>query len=337
MNLVPDMKLRYGLPYLSVQRISLHKCLLKAAVDAGAIVELGCAIESVDFDTATLHLKDSRAIEGDLIVGADGENSQCRPLFLGRPDPPSHFGHSIFSCQIPLSVVREAQPDLGYLVDDPGALWWLGPGTMAIATVSRGSSENIDLMGGLIEPENTAFCGRPVPATKDEIKYSFRDWDARIAKLVDLSVGCVKWTSTVTAVLEHWYHPSGRFVLVGDAAHAMTPYLAQGAAQCIEDAVTLGVLLSQATSHCQVSEALRVFQHVREPRCNKLKRISMQLRDVYCMYDGPEQRKRDHDLQHGEPAPGFIISWLDPEFQRWMYNYDASGDAYKAWAERKQM
>lgn len=333
MGLVPDMQVKYGLPYLSVGRAPLHRALVDAAVAAGCVIEYGCTFTSIDFSAPAVTVADGRVLEADLIVGADGEGSQCRALLLGRPDPPFHFGHKVFSCQIALSDLRQ-DPALADLAGDPGTRWWLGPGTMAIGTIPGGPAQHMNLMGGLPEPEDAPVQGHPVPATKEEIKRVFQSWDPRISKLVDLSVGCVKWTSTATAVLnDGWASPSGRFVLLGDAAHAMTPYLAQGAAQGIEDAIALGALLSHVTDSAEdIPRALSIFQAIREPRCRRLKEVSMKLRDVYCMHDGSEQERRDHDLMHSELGPGFVIPWLEPEFQNWMYSYDVAKEAHQAWS-----
>ncbi|KAK7744116.1 hypothetical protein SLS53_003637 [Cytospora paraplurivora] len=334
MDLVPSMQDDYGFPYLSLGRVSLHDCLLRAAQEAGAIIKYGCVVRSVDFNAPAVHVADGRVITADLIVGADGENSRCRSLLLGRPDPPLHFGHKVFSCPVSLAALR-SQSDSARFAEDPGMLWWMGPGTMVLGS-TQGKHQGMDLMGGLIEPQDTPLQARPLPVSKKEIKEAFQGWDPVIEKLLDKAGDCVKWTSTATAVLEQWAHPAGRFVLLGDAAHAMTPYLAQGASSALEDAVALGVLLSQVTELGQVPEAVRIFQNLREPRCRRLKEVSQSLRDVYCMNNGPRQESRDHELMNVIPGPGFVIPWLDPDFQAWVYGYDVVEEARRAWPEREQ-
>lgn len=331
-NLVPDMEDTYGLPYLSIGRVQLHTCLLDAALDAGALIEYGCILDTIDFDAPAVHLGDGRVIDADLIVGADGENSLCRSLLLGRPDPPFHFGHMVFSCPISLSALH-SRADSSRLASDPGMMWWMGPGTMVLGSI-QGKEGGLDLMGGLIEPEDMPIQARPLPATKEQIKQAFCGWDPAITTLVDLADGCVKWTSTATAVLDQWSHPAGRFLLLGDAAHAMTPYLAQGASSALEDAVALGTLLSRVSGPSQVPEAIGLFHDLREPRCRQLKEVSLGMRDVYCMDDGPDQASRDHDLLHAVPTKGFVIPWLDPAFQAWMYGYDAAKEASQVWARK---
>lgn len=332
LDLVPDMQDKYGFPYLSLGRVPFHDCLLRAAQEAGATVEYGCIVESVNFDTPAVHIADGRVIDADLIIGADGENSQCRSLLLGRLDPPFHFGHTVFSCPISVEALN-SQPNSARFADDPGMLWWMGPGTMVIGSM-LGKNQGMDLMGGLIEPEDTPLQARPLPATKKEINEALQGWDPTIGGLVEQADGCVKWTSTATAVLKQWCHPGGRFLLLGDAAHAMTPYLAQGASSALEAAVALGVLLSEIKAVDQIPEAVRIFHSLREPRCRRLKEVSQSLRDVYCMNSGPRQEARDYELMNVEPGPGFVIPWLDPDFQTWVYGYDAVQEARRAWARR---
>ncbi|KAF2964100.1 hypothetical protein GQX73_g9480 [Xylaria multiplex] len=327
MDLIPDMEHRYGLPYLSVQRAPLHQCLLKYAVATGAIIKLDSHVQSIDIESGTVHLTGKVAIQADIIIGADGENSWCRSMLLGRSDPPLHFGHQIFSCHIPISKIDEEDPELGPLRMDHGTSWWMGPGTMAIATTTRGEHSYINLMGGLIESETTEIRGRPIELPKECVKGSFEHWHPTINKLVDISTSCQAWTSTVTPPLREWTHPCGRFTLLGDAAHAMTPYLAQGAAQCFEDAVVLGTILSRMAGHHSLPDVMRVYQSVREPRCRQLKQVSLKLRDIYCAVDGDAQRNRDYELQQCTPKPGFVIPWLDPVFQAWMYDYDGEKEA----------
>lgn len=106
---------------------------------------------------------------------------------------------------------------------------------------------------------------------------------------------------------------------------------AQGAAQCLEDAVVLSQLLSRVTHREQIPDVTSIYESMRKPRALKLKHRSEEMRDIYCVQNGPKQEERDRQLRDLEPYPGYVIPWLDPEFQRWMYTYDASAEAGAAW------
>ena len=90
-----------------------------------------------------------------------------------------------------------------------------------------------------------------------------------------------------------WTHPAGRSTLLGDSAHAMLPYLAQGAAQAIEDAAVLAGLLSYLESKCQIPDILSIFERHRKIRTMKVKHRSSVTRMINNIVDGPLQQERD--------------------------------------------
>jgi salicylate hydroxylase len=108
-------------------------------------------------------------------------------------------------------------------------------------------------------------------------------------------------------------------------------YSGQGAAQCLEDAVVISRLLGLATHREQIPDVLIIYEAVRKPRTLTLKRRSEEMRDVYCIQNGPVQEERDRQLRDLEPYPGYVIPWMDPDFQSWMYTYDANEAASEAW------
>jgi salicylate hydroxylase len=117
--------------------------------------------------------------------------------------------------------------------------------------------------------------------------------------------------------------------LIGDAAHAMTPYLAQGAAMGIEDAAILGGILSRA-EYCTPStlpQALQLYEKLRLKRTGIVAAASINSRWFTQMGDGEEQRKRDeYLLQHPGIWSGHMNIRSRKEFLDWLFGYDA----YKA-------
>lgn len=115
-------------------------------------------------------------------------------------------------------------------------------------------------------------------------------------------------------------------MLIGDAAHAMTPYLAQGAAVGIEDAAILGGVLSQP-DYCTPStlpEALSIYQKLRIKRAVHVAENSVSSRWFTQMEDGEEQRKRDEWLlAHPGIWEGHINIRSRKEFLDGLFGYDA--------------
>ncbi|KAG9239005.1 hypothetical protein BJ875DRAFT_415228 [Amylocarpus encephaloides] len=329
LELLPHMMERYLSPYLASQRVAFLKSIEDEARKLGVQIELGCMISSIDFEGASVNLIDGRMFNGDLIIGCDGALSQCRSLLLRRPDPPRHFGNKIFSCEFSQELLLDHE-DLRDLIDLPGTPCWIGPGSLCIGNVVH-ENKTFNLIGGLEEPMTNEVQTHPQLSDMEEVKVFFKNWDPTLRKLLDLAPFCIKWTLTAIPDLHQWSHPAGKFILLGDSAHAMIPYLGQGAAQCMEDAVVLSRLLEQARHREQIPDVLTVFEDIRKPRVLPLKRRSEEMRDVYCMQDGPQQAERDRQLRDMEPYADYPIPWLDPEYLSWMYSYDAVREADDGW------
>ena len=124
-------------------------------------------------------------------------------------------------------------------------------------------------------------------------------------------------------------HPAGRFVLLGDACHASLPFLAQGAAQAVEDGAVLGQLLAHVTTahRNNLRPVLDTFERLRKARTTAVVRGSTVVRDVFHKPDGAAQRERDRVLLEDQPAEGFPNRWRDPVFQRFLFGYDAYAEA----------
>ena len=123
-------------------------------------------------------------------------------------------------------------------------------------------------------------------------------WDSRLRQLIVSATETKRWALYDREPLERW--TKGRITLLGDAAHAMLPFLAQGAAQATEDAAALADCLEPADEH-SVEEALQRFEDLRRPRANRIL-IGSRGRGIRNhLPDGLEQRRRDEELAAGDP------------------------------------
>lgn len=168
----------------------------------------------------------------------------------------------------------------------------------------------------------------------EEMRAFFGNWDPKLKKLLSLVDTCLKWklqNSDPTA-LASWVHPYGTFCLLGDAAHATLPYLAQGAAITVEDGCVLGGLLGKIRSKNDVPRVLALYEQLRRPRTSTVVLGSTKQRHIFHMHDGPEQEERDRIMlsQH-PPRPGHPNQWADPVMQEFLFGYDADAEVEKAW------
>ncbi len=251
----PGMAQRYGAPYCTVHRADLHGVLLGAlAHDPRVSLKTGCPVRAVrqDAGCVTLSLAADLEVAGDLLVGADGVWSTVRQQVLGDglATPSGHVAYRALVAQQALPAALRSQHVTA----------WLGPRLHVVAyPVRRGELLNVVAI----------VQGRP--------RGEPQDWDqAGVTAELQAAMGvtCAAVRDLVQAI-PHWRlwvlnargpvagaeaMVRGRVALLGDAAHPMLPYLAQGAGMAIEDAAELGSLLAMTgTAALDVPLALRRY------------------------------------------------------------------------------
>ena len=151
----------------------------------------------------------------------------------------------------------------------------------------------------------------------DSWTVEFDGWDPRLTDLIKAAGTPGRWALLDRAPLEKWSR--GRVTLLGDAAHPMFPFFAQGAAQAIEDGAALAQCLAADTA--DPDRALRTYQEIRLPRTTKVQQLSRGRKDINHLPDGPEQLTRDAGLAQQDPLVA----------SGWLYGYDAELAAREAY------
>lgn len=151
---------------------------------------------------------------------------------------------------------------------------------------------------------------------------AYRDWHPTVTRLLGAGGGIGCWALHDREPLARW--SSDALTLLGDAAHPMLPFAAQGANQAIEDAFALAATL--AMSRGDVPEALRRYQEQRIPRTQRLQQSARSTAIGSHLPDGPLQRARDAELARGSALDGL----------RWVYGHDALAAAARWTSERQQ-
>ncbi|GME53214.1 3-hydroxybenzoate 6-hydroxylase 1 [Neofusicoccum parvum] len=166
------------------------------------------------------------------------------------------------------------------------------------------------------------------------MKREFEGWDYRVTKLISLIDKTLKWPLMAGQALDHWVSESSRVVIMGDAAHAMLPFMSQGAAQAVEDGGSLATLVSSISSRSELPTALRIFEQLRIPRTAQMQQASFVNGRIFHFRDGPEQRARDAAMRDEVEHKHYLQSpngLSDPTTQIWCYGHDAEEEARKAW------
>lgn len=166
--------------------------------------------------------------------------------------------------------------------------------------------------------------------TNEEVRKAFKGWDPRIDKMLEYVTEVLEWRLYTHKELPNWVHDSGKMCLIGDAAHAMTPYLAQGAAMGIEDSAILGGLLTKYPQKETLQETLKLYESLRIKRAAKVAAASISSRHFTQMDDGPAQEDRDrYLLDHPGIWKGHRNIRSQKEFLDELFGYDAYAELEK--------
>ena len=220
-NMVPYAEDRYGVPYLHIHRADFHRILVAEAERLGVKLQLGSTVTKIDFDTASIQIRDKPDVNADLMIGADGLKSICRESLLGHVDPPRLTGDLAYRIIIKAEDMKR-HPDLRQLVERPAINYWMGPyGHVVCYLLQGGGLYNVVL----ICPDNLPEMLNTIKADLEEMREFFAEWDPKLKTLLGLVQETTKWRLLNSEELESWSHPSGKFALLGDACHATLPYL----------------------------------------------------------------------------------------------------------------
>lgn len=251
----PGMPAVNGLP-----RQSLHQILSDAAAAEGSVVRYGVtanAFEEVG-DAVRVRFDEGSTADYDLIVGADGCYSKTRDALFGDEAHPTFTGQGVWRC----NFARPADMEWGgvyYGSKSKVGLVPMGPTTMYMFVVTA-------------EPDNRRYEEAELVPT---LRATLEDYQGLVATLRDQLTPSshIVYKPMETLLLPPpWSR--GRTVLIGDAVHATTPHLAQGASLAIEDAVVLGDCLAEDRP---LREALDTFATRRFPRAKLVVESSVQL------------------------------------------------------------
>ena len=255
--LKPAARQRYGHPYLTVHRGDLHEILAGAVANrAPSSVHLDADVVEVGQDAGGVHarLADGRESHGDVLIAADGVHSTVRNALFGS-DQARFTGHVAYRMLVPRDAFGADAPP-------PTIKLRLGPHGHVVSYWVRGGE--LYNVVAIIESDWSDE-GWRIPADVDEVRLAFRAWNPVLQRIFDAAVDVHKWALLDRPVPDRWAF--GRIALLGDACHAMLPYLAQGAAMAIEDAAVLGDALARETD---VSRALGSYEAARKPRVTRV-------------------------------------------------------------------
>lgn len=286
---VRDAERRWGAPYLLAHRADLQSALAQAANAHPAIeIRYGQDIEgwSEQADGVTIHTSGGEDIAACGLVGADGVRSRVRAgLRLTDPDLPIYSGRTAWRALAPASAVEPK-----FLKARSGLR--LSPGAHLVHYPLRKASV-VNLVAIVEdewrEPDVIDFWSAKGDAGFLQARFAL--WSPDVRALLAAAPQWRRWPLFMRRPLTTWSR--GRVTLLGDAAHAMPPFLAQGAAQAIEDADALGEAFARLE---RPIAAFRAYEQARIARANRVQALSVRQGRIYH-FDGPLAAARDLSMR----------------------------------------
>ena len=241
-NLLPHCGSVYGSPYLLIHRADFHYVLASAAKQLGVKIQLNSAVKGVDFNKPGLELDDGTVVQGDVVIAADGLRSQCREALLGGKAPPIPKRTLVYRVTLDPAYLMKHE-DLESLVDYPEIHYWIGARSFFAL---NGTPSNFAILGPhshvvfyplrerepcnliIVAPDTTTEFENSSKANLSEIKELTKNWEPRIKKMMGMVASSTKWRLQENMEMENWTSKQGTFTMLGDACHAIIPYLYVG-------------------------------------------------------------------------------------------------------------
>ncbi len=281
MSLNGEYLTRFGNPYVVVHRLDLYRPLLEACRAMGS-VELRTGAMVVGYvqegGEATAILQSGERIHGDALIGADGIRSVVRSQLIGDGEP-KVSGHTIYRSVIPMGKVPEA-------IRSNSVTLWAGPGWHFVHYPIAGG-RYLNLAATHDNSAREVVVG--VSVKRSIVMASFQRICASAREILDLGQGWKSWVLCDRDPVNDW--TDGRVALLGDAAHPMLQYAAQGACMALEDAVILAELLDECKD--DVALILRKYNRARRERSAKAQVVARAIGTHLYHPAGPEAERRN--------------------------------------------
>ncbi|KAG6361804.1 hypothetical protein INS49_010033 [Diaporthe citri] len=285
---------RYQFPLWTLHRVDLQRGLTRRATDLGVEIHYSSRITDIDSSKPTITFENGEKRQGDLVVVADGTWSTLRRKVLGQEIIPQPAGYTAYRITVDRGQVRDSD------------LWDFMSSAQNRLNISSGSAST--------------------SAVIEELKKLAESWDPLLTAIFNAAQRVNKWQLVHVPPPPTMISPEATCVLAGDCCHSLPPFLAQGLNLGLEDAATLGHLLSHIALPNQLSKALVLYDRLRKDRVERLL-------DETCIQIDKLRELQEHS--HGEPveSSSTVHDWVGSFEQEWIWSYDAYDETEKAYAD----
>lgn len=312
-GILAQWKLNSDVPYYQCRRADLHQLLFNSLEDRSNI-HFSQQLESYQQkdNQVILNFKNQASITAKALIGADGIRSVIRRS-LFPVDKPEYAGYAAYRVILPF------KDDYKSLLGK--ATVWMGENHHVVAYPNGNQAQKISWLNLVlvIKDANWHEQSWTIPADKQEIIENFTNKSALLNKILKDMVSndepCYKWGLFAHQPLPYW--SQGRVTLLGDAAHPMLPFQAQGAAMAMEDAYILAECIATENA---IEKAFIKYQQIRLKRTAKMQQTSKNNAEIFHA-TGIKAMVRDLGLGLISSINGDLLN----QKTAWIYNYDVDG------------
>ena len=326
------VELALGQPWWVVHRAHLHEGLVKVAKAAGADLMVDSKVIKMDYRSGPqVKVTTTRGQQHsfNLLVGSDGINSIVRRTLFPDVQPRPPTTNCAYRAIVPYDQIRK-DPLAKELVEKLTMEVWMSDNSYIISyPISAGTQFNM-----VLSHHRPSLVDAVEEVDMQELRNTYKDYDPRIKRIVDMVPKAQRWPLMVTGPLRTWSSPSRNVVLMGDAAHSMVNHMAQGAATSMEDGAFLAKTIGEVVKgNMSVAEAVELYESERMPKADLKQQVSFLNGAIWQLPDGPEQQARDAAMSvelTGQPYVRSPNLYGDPATVLEVYGYDAEAHAETA-------
>ncbi|WP_018924603.1 FAD-dependent oxidoreductase [Salsuginibacillus kocurii] len=306
-----EMRVKFGQPAVNITRSALHTILVEEVEQRGLALRYNKRLKNIKENgptqKVTAYFEDGSSEDGDIVIGADGIHSQTRKAALPDSPEPSYVGLQWLAGMVSEAELAATEPDDRRLHMTFGQKGFFGYGKF---------DEKNDLIMWWVnlsrenEASKEEMTARSTEDIRKELLKLCKGWHAPIEELIEKTPAFMQGNVHDIETLPAWH--TDRVVLIGDAAHAVSPNSGQGASLALEDAMYLATLLNQADK--TISQLFNQYEEDRRPRVEKI------VADGRRMGDGKKEMSplgawtRDQMLK-------VIFSLFAERGNRWIHEY----------------
>ncbi len=253
-------------------------------------------------DKVEAQFENGLCVTADALIGADGIHSTVQRLLFGAT-PPHFTGCAAYRGLVPAEKVAHLNLQVVHQIT-------MGPGRHFVNYFVAG--KRLVNFVGIVEQASWTKESWTESGDIAQARAAFAGWHKQVRGLLDAVEETFVWGLFDRAPLQRW--SVGRVTLLGDACHPMLPFMAQGAAQAMEDGMTLMACLRHISD---IPQALARYQELRLPRTSFVQSLAAINKTRFHLPDGPEQVARDAKMAAG--GTDWSINTIG-----WLYGHDAA-------------